>query len=91
MNSLAKIAMASAIVFGISNSAMASSYECDSGPKSEWKTKDEAKAVVLAEGYEVRKTKVNGGCYEFYATKDGKRVEVFVNPSTLEIVKFKED
>ena len=91
MNFLTKAAVASIIVFGVSNGALASSHECDSGPVSEWKTQEEAKAVVLDEGYEVRKIKVEGGCYEFYATKDGKKMEVFVNPATLEIVKVKQD
>lgn len=90
MNSLTKIAVASIIVFGVSNGALASSYECDSGPESEWKTKEEAKAVVIDGGYDVRRIKVEGGCHEFYVTKDGKKMEVFVNPSTLEIVEIRE-
>jgi hypothetical protein len=89
--SLTKLSVAGILALSVSGTALASSYECDSGPKSEWKTKDEAKAVVLAEGYEIRKIKAKGGCYEIYARKNGERMEIFLNPSNLEIVKIKED
>ncbi|MEH6467362.1 MAG: PepSY domain-containing protein [Porticoccus sp.] len=91
MNHFTKTAFAGLMVIGISSTAFASSYECDSGEKSEWKTKNEAKAVLVADGYEIRKVKIEGGCYEFYTKKDGKKIEVFINPVTLEIVKIKED
>ena len=91
MNSFTKTVLTGLIVIGMSSSVFASSYECNSGPESEWKTKNEAKAVLIAEGYEVRKVKVEDGCYELYTKKDGKKFEVFINPSTLEITKIKED
>ncbi|MEH6617887.1 MAG: PepSY domain-containing protein [Porticoccus sp.] len=91
MNYFTKIVLTGLVAIGMSSSVLASSYECDSGPESEWKTKDEAKSVLVAEGYEVRKVKVEGGCYEFYTKKNGKKYEVFINPDTLEIAKIKED
>lgn len=83
--------LAIALTFGLSSSALAGSYTCESGPKSGWKTEEEARAKVETEGYEIRKVKEEGGCYEVYATKDGKRFELFLNPDTLEIVKVEED
>lgn len=94
MKSLTKNTLAALIAIsfgGFGSSAMASSYECDSGPESAWKTTDEARAALVTAGYKVRKIKVGGGCYEAYAMKDGKKLEVFVNPATLEFVKIKED
>lgn len=91
MNHFTKTVFAGLMAVGINSTVFASSYECDSGDKSEWKTKDEAKAVLVADGYEIRKAKIKGGCYEFYTRKNGKKLEVFVNPATLEIVKIKED
>lgn len=85
---LAGTLILTAMTFGGSSGAFASSWECDSGPKSGWKSIDEARAVVEAEGYVTGKTKVKGGCYEFYSKKDGNKAEVFVNPATLEIVKI---
>ena len=61
-----------------------------SGPQSAWKTKDEVKAVLVARDYQIRKIKTGGGCYEFYTLKDGKRLEIFINPATLDIAKIRE-
>ena len=91
MNHVTKTVLAGLVAIGMSSSVLASSYECDSGPKAEWKTKEEAKSVLVAEGYEVRKVKVKGGCYEFYTRKNGEKFEVFINPTTLKIAKIKED
>ena len=91
MNHFTKTAFAGLMVIGISSSVFASSYECDSGEQAEWKTKDEAKVVLEADGYEVHKVKIEDGCYELYTKKDGKKLEVFVNPATLKIVKIEED
>lgn len=91
MNTLKQTALATALALPLTlwagSGAFASSWQCDSGPESGWKSIEEARAVVVAAGYETGKTKVKGGCYEFYARKDGKKAEVFVNPATLEIVK----
>lgn len=91
MNHFTKTVLTGLVAIGMSSSVFSSSYECDSGPESEWKTKDEATAVLVAKGYEVRKVKVEDGCYELYTKKDGKKYEVFINPATLEIAKIKED
>ena len=41
------------------------------------------KAKAEAEGYKIKKFKVNSGnCYEIYGTKDGKKVEAWFNPET---------
>ena len=40
---------------------------------------------LQADGYKVRQIKVEGGCYEVYATdKDGKRANMAFNAETLE-------
>lgn len=88
MKFLKQAIFAGTLILAASSGASASSWECDSGPKSGWKSIEEARAVVEAEGYVTGKTKVKGGCYEFYSKKDGKKAEVFVNPATLEIVQI---
>ena len=35
-------------------------------------------------GYEVRKSKIEGSCYEVYGVKDGKLFELFYSPEDLE-------
>jgi len=60
---------------------------CDSGDRSTWKTQDELRATVIEKGWEVRRVKVDGGCYELYGTNpDGKRVEAYFDPITLEML-----
>ena len=60
---------------------------CDSGDQATWKTQDELRATVIEKGWEVRRVKVDGGCYELYGTNpDGKRVEAYFDPLTLELL-----
>ena len=60
-------------------------YECDSGDRSKWKTIDELKSKMKAEGWKVRRVKEDGGCYEAYGTTpEGQRVEAYFHPVTLE-------
>ena len=59
--------------------------KCQAGPQSGWKTQDALKAKLTREGWQVRKTKPDGGCYEVYGTTpDGDRVEAYFHPVTLE-------
>jgi hypothetical protein len=61
--------------------------DCTAEPKSKWKPQAEAEAAAKSAGYEVRKSKIEGTCYEVYATKDGKNFEVFYNPVDLKLVR----
>jgi len=45
----------------------------------------EAKAKEL--GYEVRRSKVEGSCYEVYGVKEGKLYELFYSPEDLSLKK----
>jgi hypothetical protein len=74
----------------MSGTALASSSDCNE-PKDKWMSMDEARAKVVSMGYDVRKIKVEDGCYEAYATRDGKKLEIYMNPVTAEVVKMKED
>lgn len=56
----------------------------------QWMTEDAAKAKATELGYDVRRVKREDGCYELYAIdKKGARVEIYLNPSTGEVVKTK--
>jgi hypothetical protein len=60
---------------------------CDSGPRSGWKSEDVLRKQLGDRGWQVRRIKVDGGCYEVYATDDkGARVESYFHPVTLEHV-----
>jgi hypothetical protein len=64
------------VLAALSMSAQATGLAtCDSGPK---------------EGWQVRRIKVDGGCYEVYAVDPkGARVEAYFHPVTLEPVPTK--
>ena len=44
-----------------------------------------AEAAAKAAGYDVRKSKVEGSCYEVYGVKDGKLFELFYSPEDLSL------
>ena len=54
-------------------------------------SEDALKTKATAMGYDVKNIKVEDGCYEIYAIKDGKRVEVYLNPVTAKIAREKLD
>jgi hypothetical protein len=58
---------------------------CKAGPQSGWKTQPQLQAKLKKEGWTVRKSKIDGGCYEVYGTTpEGDRVEAYFHPVTLE-------
>ncbi|MEJ2535014.1 MAG: PepSY domain-containing protein [Gammaproteobacteria bacterium] len=60
---------------------------CDSGPQEGWQAPETLQERLEAEGWQVRRVKVDGGCYEVYALDaNGERVEAYFHPVTLEPV-----
>jgi hypothetical protein len=61
---------------------------CPKYPKAEWMPESEAKAKIEAQGYKIRKFKIDGNCYEIYGeNKEGKKAEVYFDAKTLAVVK----
>ena len=57
---------------------------CDSGPKETWQAQDKLSAALKEKGWQVRRIKEDGGCYEVYALDEkGNRVEAYFHPVTL--------
>jgi hypothetical protein len=77
------------LVVGMFFSATAfAGANCPKHAKSEWISQAEAKAKIEAQGYKIRKFKVDGNCYEIYGTnKEGKKAEVYFDTKTLAVVK----
>ena len=70
-----------------SNAALAAA-DCKSYPKEEWASEDTLKEAMEAEGYTIKKFKIDGNCYEIYGrSKEGKKVEIYFDMKTLAIVK----
>lgn len=71
--------------------AMAAEENCTSAPSASWRTPADATAAAEVLGYKVQRIKTEGTCYEAYARdKDGRRVEVFLDPMTLQVVRVKD-
>jgi len=57
---------------------------CDSGSQDGWQAQEKLSAQLQAKGWQVRRIKVDGGCYEVYALNEkGERVEAYFHPRTL--------
>ena len=63
---------------------------CESGPQSGWQPKEKLEKLLVDKGWQVRRIKEDGGCWEVYALDDkGQRVEAYFHPVTLASVPTK--
>ena len=70
----------------VAGPAFADGYKtCTKLEKASWKPTSEAEAKAKAAGYEVRRTKIEGSCYEVYGVKEGKLYELFYSPEDLSL------
>jgi len=74
---LAVVGAAPALADGFKN--------CTKLDKASWKPASDAEAKAKALGYEVRRTKIEGSCYEVYGVKEGKLFELFYSPEDLSL------
>lgn len=90
-----KIMPFTALVLALSAAAPALAEEdrgCGAAPREQWLSEDAIKAKGAALGYEVRRVKREGGCYELYAIdKNGAKLELYLNPVTGEVVNRKDE
>lgn len=64
------------------------SADCPAYPKEEWANENTLKEALDAEGYTIKKFKIDGNCYEIYGrNKEGKKVEIYFDMKTLAIIK----
>ncbi len=62
--------------------------DCKAYPKADRMSEADAKAKIQAQGYTIKKFKVDGNCYEIYGkNKEGKNVEIYFDAKTLDVVK----
>jgi hypothetical protein len=63
---------------------------CDSGPQETWQPQAKLEQMLKDKGWQVRRIKIDGGCYEVYALNEkGERVEAYFHPKTLDAVPTK--
>ena len=74
------IAAALAVAAGASPAAATGKMTCDA-PQAQWKSRAALEKSLKKQGWQVRKSKVDGGCYEVYGTDPkGNRVEAYFHP-----------
>ncbi|MBB6096513.1 hypothetical protein HNQ60_005435 [Povalibacter uvarum] len=57
---------------------------CDSGPQETWQPQATLEKQLTDKGWQVRRIKIDGGCYEVYAIDEkGQKVEAYFHPKTL--------
>lgn len=60
---------------------------CTAAPESQWLSVQALQTKIEAQGYKVQKAKLKKACGEFYTVdKDGKQVELFLDPTNGQIV-----
>jgi hypothetical protein len=83
---LAGIGLGLAMTLAGSPALLADGFtNCTKVAKASWKPVSEAEALARAAGYEVRRTKIDGSCYEVYGVKDGKLYELFYSTEDLSL------
>jgi hypothetical protein len=78
-----------AVMLGAATAAEAGSLgrPCTTAPQTQWLSLEALQTKVEAHGYKVQKAKLKNACGELYALdKNGARVELFVDPTSGEIV-----
>ena len=88
MKALIRLSAVAALSFGVfaAAPALADGFKnCTKLAKASWKPASDAEAAAKSAGYEVRKSKIEGSCYEVYGVKNGKLFELFYSPEDLSL------
>lgn len=73
-----------ALLFAAAQASATGLATCDSGPKSGWQPPKKLEKQLTDKGWQIRRIKEDGGCYEVYGLDDkGQRVEAYFHPVTL--------
>jgi len=90
-----KLLIVPALAFALAagaGQAFASDDDGPASPNAKWMSIAQITEKLTAQGYDVRKVKVEGNGYEVYAiAKDGSRLEAELDPMTGAILKTEAD
>lgn len=58
-------------------------------PMSQWQSRDAAQIWAKSQGWDVRRIKIDDGCYEIEGyDQSGREIEVKIDPATFAVVEF---
>ena len=79
--------LASALVtFAAAGPLRADDNDCDV-PMSKWQTRDAVRSMAEAQGWNIRRIKIDDGCYEIKGyDASGREIEAKIDPATLAVV-----
>lgn len=84
-------ALAATLTLPLAAGAALASDKC-SVPKAEWQPQEALQQKLEADGWKIRKIKVDDGCYEVYGIDGaGKRMEAYFDPKTFTVVSAKQE
>lgn len=84
--------IAVALMAAFASSAAFASAECPAQPKDKWQKEADFQKQLTAQGYQIKKFKVSGNCYEIYGkNKQGQKVEIYFDPVSGKAVKSEID
>lgn len=87
MKRLLLVTAAASLAFAAAAQAGDDRLRCGSVPAADWMSEQDLRTKVTAMGIEVRDISIDDGCYEVEGrNRDGRRVEIGVNPKTGEQV-----
>ena len=71
-----------------SSTAFAGTDKCKAGPKDQWQPMAALEKKLTAEGWKIKKAKIDDGCYEVYGTDpQGKQAEIHFHPKTFDAIR----
>lgn len=84
-------ALAATLALPLTAGAVLASDKC-AVPQAEWQPQQALQQKLEADGWKIKKIKVDDGCYEVYGTDAaGKRTEAYFHPKTFVVVKSKQE
>lgn len=61
-------------------------------PMTDWQPRDAVMQLAHKKGWNVRRIKIDDGCYELNGTDaNGRKIEVKIHPGTLAVMKYEQD
>ncbi len=86
-----KILLSAALLVGLTSPAFAEDDHCTNKPRDGWMSKEQILNKARDLGFDPRRAKVEGSCYEVYALDaKGKRVEAMFDPASGKLVRIKD-
>ena len=61
-------------------------------PMASWQPREAVRAMAEQRGWQVRRIKIDDGCYEIHAVDaEGRAFEAKIDPQTLTVIEFEND